>query len=164
MIRRSLKPAMLIASLALTTVACTDNELEDPITADMAAKKQNNKFTVDKKGNINFEAEIVYFKFDDYTLTEEGKTRLSVLNDYMAKHKAQKLKINGHCDERGSTEYNLALGAKRSATVKDYLLNLGLDKKRVSSISFGEESPAVEGHSEKSWSKNRRAEFVLTSG
>lgn len=65
--------------------------------------------------------------------------------------------VEGHCDERGSTEYNLALGERRAATVKQYYQDFGIDPKQIKIISYGEERPAVQGHSEKAWAKNRRA-------
>ena len=72
------------------------------------------------------------------------------------------LQINGHCDERGSIEYNLALGQQRSQAVYEFLSTLGLDQKRLKTISYGEEKPAAEGHTETAWNQNRRADFVIT--
>jgi peptidoglycan-associated lipoprotein len=164
----SLSPrAMLLAStLLLTGVACTNDEaqVKDVITAELPStvKNQNNKFSINKNGKVKFDAEIVYFKFDDHTLTPQGQSRLAALADYMSTNPKKALKVQGHCDERGSTEYNLALGQNRSQTVRKYLLNLGVNPAKISAISFGEEKPAASGHSEQAWSKNRRADFQLT--
>ena len=106
---------------------------------------------------------IVYFKFDDHTLTKAGMDRLQALNTHLTKNSKQKLQISGHCDERGSVEYNLALGQMRSKSVHKYLVHLGLPASRIHSISYGEEKPAAEGHTESDWKQNRRAEFVLSS-
>jgi len=72
-----------------------------------------------------------------------------------------KIKIEGHCDERGSDEYNLALGDRRAKAVAAYLITLGVKQDKISTISFGKEKPAVQGSDEAAWSKNRRAEFVI---
>ena len=72
------------------------------------------------------------------------------------------MQVEGHCDERGTVEYNLALGERRAQSVKSYLVNLGVTDARLSTISYGEEKPASEGHDEGAWVKNRRAAFVLT--
>jgi peptidoglycan-associated lipoprotein len=72
------------------------------------------------------------------------------------------VQVEGHCDERGSIEYNLALGERRAQSVKNYLTQLGIEASRLSTISYGEEKPAVDGHDEAAWEKNRRAEFTLS--
>jgi peptidoglycan-associated lipoprotein len=161
---------MLFASSFLTVVACTDDEsgIDEPVAATgqealpANVKGQNNDFSIDGKGNVKFNAEVVYFKFDDNTLTDEGRSRLMALAEYLEKNKTKALKIQGHSDERGSTEYNLALGQLRTKSVIKYLQDLGLDDKRISATSFGEEKPAQPGHDESAWAKNRRAEFVIS--
>jgi peptidoglycan-associated lipoprotein len=72
------------------------------------------------------------------------------------------VQIEGHCDERGTVEYNLALGERRAQSVKNFLSQLGVESSRLSTISYGEEKPVVQGHTEDAWLKNRRAEFVIT--
>ncbi|MBI5893854.1 MAG: peptidoglycan-associated lipoprotein Pal [Deltaproteobacteria bacterium] len=81
--------------------------------------------------------------------------------EWLKKNPAVKIKIEGHCDERGSDEYNLALGDRRANSAKKYLANLGIDSNRISTISYGEEKPACKEANESCWSKNRRAEFVI---
>jgi len=105
----------------------------------------------------------VYFDFDKYSLRGDAKTALdnnySLLNEYAT----AVIKIEGHCDERGTVEYNLSLGEKRAKATMDYLIGLGIDPGRISIISFGKERPADQGHTEAAWSKNRRCEFrVIT--
>ncbi|MBF0440981.1 MAG: peptidoglycan-associated lipoprotein Pal [Oligoflexales bacterium] len=148
--------------------ACTDNnkKVENVVQTDASAdakkkaEKDKDAFTVDKDtGVVEFKAEIVYFKYDDSTLTEEGMSRLKALADYMKKNQTAVLSIEGHCDERGSVEYNLALGNRRSDSVKEFLKTVGIDDSRLKTVSFGKEKPAVTGSNEESWSKNRRAEF-----
>ena len=83
---------------------------------------------------------------------------------YLKQNTGAVVQVEGHCDERGSIEYNLALGQRRAASVKRLPFQMGVDGNRVTTISYGEERPAVEGHNEDAWSKNRRAEFVLSNG
>jgi peptidoglycan-associated lipoprotein len=79
----------------------------------------------------------------------------------MMKHPASKINIEGNCDERGSAEYNLALGERRAKAARQYLVTLGIEPGRLSTISYGKEKPALQGNGEEAWAKNRRAEFVI---
>ena len=158
-----LKRAVLLLACTFTTFACTDDDVvvEEPV---VSGKKPGHEFKVDpESGKIEFKAEIVYFKYDDSSLTKQGMDRLNALADHMKQHKTTKLTDSGHCDERGSTEYNLALGDLRARSVISYLKNIGLDSQRITATSYGEERPAVEGPGEDAWAKNRRAEFTFTS-
>lgn len=105
----------------------------------------------------------IYFDFDQSSLKERDRAFLKVLNEALKleKNKTVSLKIQGHSDERGSNEYNLALGERRARAVYDYLVNLGTSKKRLDATSFGEERPADTGSSEAAWAKNRRAAFEM---
>jgi len=106
--------------------------------------------------------ETVYFDFDKSDLRQDARNVLSKNADTMLKSKnATKIKIEGHCDERGSAEYNLALGERRAKSVMQYLLTLGVQADRLSVVSYGKEKPAVQGNDEEAWAKNRRAEFVI---
>ena len=110
---------------------------------------------------VQSELQKVYFNFDSSALSDEARSTLSKNAELLAKQPALKVRIEGNCDERGSDEYNMALGERRAKAAKDYLVNLGVQQGRLSTISYGEEKPAVEGHDEASWSKNRRDEFVV---
>lgn len=104
----------------------------------------------------------VFFDFDKSTLREDAK---KTLNENIAWLKANpdiRIVVEGHCDERGTNEYNLALGERRAKAVRDYLVAGGIDAKRISTISYGEERPFVLGHDESAWKFNRRAHFVAT--
>ncbi|MFQ5500226.1 MAG: peptidoglycan-associated lipoprotein Pal [Candidatus Zixiibacteriota bacterium] len=107
--------------------------------------------------------ETVYFDFDKYNLRDDGRKNLDHNYNLMKEFPDVMVKIEGHCDERGTVEYNLSLGEKRANSTKDYLVNLGISPDRVSTISYGKERPADNGHSEAAWAKNRRAEFRITS-
>ena len=101
----------------------------------------------------------VYFEFDRYEISADHYALVKANADYMSMKPELKVTINGHADERGTREYNLALGENRAMAVKNALIAEGVSPSRISVVSFGEDSPAVEGHDEKTWSKNRRAEF-----
>lgn len=103
----------------------------------------------------------VYFDFDSWILGREARETIRRNFEKLEANPAGKVLIEGHTDERGSDAYNLALGDKRAKSVMNYLLNLGLDRERVSVISYGEERPADAGHNEEAWAKNRRAEFMV---
>jgi peptidoglycan-associated lipoprotein len=103
----------------------------------------------------------VLFDFDKADLKEEGKKSCQAVAEYLKKNPKAKVLIEGHCDERGSAEYNLALGERRAVAVKNYLVSLGAPKGAISTVSFGKERPVDPGHTEEAWAKNRRAHFLL---
>jgi peptidoglycan-associated lipoprotein len=101
----------------------------------------------------------VYFAYDSFQLAAGSKAELTKAAEWLKTNSTRKVQIQGHTDERGTTEYNLALGERRSGAVKDFLVSLGVSAGQLSTISYGEERPSVDGHDESAWSKNRRAEF-----
>lgn len=103
----------------------------------------------------------IYFDFDNYSIREQDRDNLAKNAKWLGLNSALKVVIEGHADERGEPEYNLALGDKRAVSVKKYLHDLGIDISRMTIISYGEEKPATNGHDEDAWGKNRRAEFVI---
>ena len=106
----------------------------------------------------------VYFDFDKSTLTDSAKKVLDRKIQIMNANPGVGIQIEGNTDERGSAEYNLALGQQRAASVKRYLTQHGIADSRITILSNGEEKPADQGHDESAWSHNRRAEFVITVG
>ena len=106
--------------------------------------------------------ESIYFGFDQYALTPEARDTLKKHADWLRANRGYVMRIEGHCDERGTNEYNLALGQRRADATKKYLVGLGLDAKRLSTVSYGEEKPLDPGHDEGAWAKNRRAQFAVT--
>lgn len=102
---------------------------------------------------------VVYFDFDSFALREDAKPTVEGHAKVLVANKARKLMIEGHTDERGGREYNLALGQKRAEAVAKSLVLLGASDAQVEAVSFGKERPADEGHDEQAWAKNRRAEL-----
>jgi peptidoglycan-associated lipoprotein len=105
--------------------------------------------------------ENIHFDFDRSFIRNNAKPILQEVAAYMKKTPGAKLLIEGHCDERGTSEYNIALGQRRADATKKYLTNLGVDGGRLSTISYGEERPADPGHNESAWARNRRAVFII---
>jgi len=103
----------------------------------------------------------IYFAFDDFSLDEQAKKTLVENAAWIMNNIQKKITIEGHCDERGTEEYNIALGERRANSAKRYLINLGVSTDQLSTISYGEERPADPGHSEEAWAKNRRSEFLI---
>lgn len=103
----------------------------------------------------------IYFDFDRYDLRPDAKKTLEENAKVLKENPTWHILIEGHCDERGSNEYNLALGEKRARAAMEYLIGLGIEPSRLSIISYGEERPVDPRHCEEAWAKNRRCEFVV---
>jgi peptidoglycan-associated lipoprotein len=105
----------------------------------------------------------IHFNYDKYDIRREDEGILKENAAFLKKDPKMKIQIEGHCDERGTIEYNLALGERRANSVKKYLVSLGINSDRISTISYGEEKPLDRGHHEQAWAKNRRAHFIVLS-
>lgn len=108
-----------------------------------------------------FQADTVYFDFDSATIKAGERSKLEDVANHLRANPPTKVQIEGHCDERGTEEYNRALGERRALAAREYLITLGIASDRIFTISYGEDKPAVQGTGEAVWSKNRRAEFIL---
>jgi peptidoglycan-associated lipoprotein len=113
------------------------------------------------KGKKGVKLSNIYFAYDDFSLSSQAKKTLVENAAWIISNSQTKIAIEGHCDERGTEEYNIALGERRAKSVKRYLINLGVKSGQVSTISYGEEMPADQGHNEEAWAKNRRGAFVI---
>jgi peptidoglycan-associated lipoprotein len=103
----------------------------------------------------------VFFDLDSYTLRDDAKVALDQAAKLLRDNASVNVMLEGHCDERGTVEYNQALGEKRANAARDYLVNAGVPVGRIQSLSYGKERPFAEGHDESAWAQNRRAHFVL---
>jgi peptidoglycan-associated lipoprotein len=108
-----------------------------------------------------FNQHTVYFDFDRSTVKTGDQRKIEAVASYLKSEPGTKVQVEGHCDERGTEEYNRALGERRALAVRDYLMNLGIEGDRIFTISYGEDLPAVDGYDENAYRLNRRAEFVL---
>ncbi len=104
-----------------------------------------------------------FFDLDSYSLRDDARTALDANARALREHSGARVTIEGHCDERGTAEYNLALGERRAVAAKTYLVSLGIAPDRVRTVSYGKEFPFDPGQDEGAWAKNRRAHFVITS-
>lgn len=109
-------------------------------------------------------SDIVYFEYDSDQLTAEAQDKLRAKVAILRANPRLQLQVEGHTDERGSTEYNVSLGQRRAETVRDFIAGYGIETGRINTISYGEERPVTEGSTESAWSRNRRAEFAITGG
>ncbi|HTR03609.1 MAG TPA: peptidoglycan-associated lipoprotein Pal [Thermoanaerobaculia bacterium] len=115
--------------------------------------------TLNKKGYLND----AFFDFDQADLREDARSVLAADAQWLKKHASVQVLIEGHCDERGTAAYNLALGDRRANAAKEYLVSLGIDASRIKTISYGKERPFCTESNETCWQKNRRAHLVITA-
>ena len=113
---------------------------------------------LDKDGTVPAK---IYFDYDSYLLTSMAESTLDLQVTWMDQNPAKFILVEGHCDERGTREYNLALGERRANSVREYLTSMGIDESRLNSVSYGKERPDKEGSFEDSWSLNRRSVTTL---
>ncbi|MBQ9405118.1 MAG: peptidoglycan-associated lipoprotein Pal [Desulfovibrio sp.] len=135
-----------------------------------AKKTQTTEPAYDDGGNAELRAAIeqitdarVYFAFDKFNIQPEYKDMLKTKAELLKKYSSIRVRIEGNCDERGTQEYNLALGERRARASYEYLVNLGVNPSQLEMISYGKENPAVQGRGEAAWSKNRRDDFRVIS-
>ena len=113
--------------------------------------------------NRNSPLKPLFYAFDAAEVDAEGQRILQANAEILRRYTTWQISIEGHCDERGTAEYNLALGERRAVAARNYLVSLGIPADRVKTVSYGKEFPFDPGHSEEAWSKNRRAHFVVTA-
>jgi peptidoglycan-associated lipoprotein len=143
---------------------------EEAAKREEAARKEFEKSLIAKKEpgieGVVFESSLlkdIHFDFDKYDIRPGDAAIMKQNAEVLKKYHKVKIQIEGHCDERGTNEYNLALGERRANSTKSYLLSLGVSPERVSTISYGEERPLDPGHTDEAWAKNRRAHTIITA-
>lgn len=142
----------------LVQSACTKDEeaMQNPVKANENASADAGGISADAMSSFT----PIYFDFDSSVVKDTYHDQLVKVSEAMKPEHAS-VKVGGHCDERGTREYNLALGSRRASEVKNTLVQMGVSEAKISTVSYGKEKPAVEGHDEAAWSKNRRAEFEV---
>ncbi|UCG62408.1 MAG: peptidoglycan-associated lipoprotein Pal [Candidatus Zixiibacteriota bacterium] len=161
---------MLVAMIAVIITGCPEKPPppppEEPVEVAPPVEKDTTPAPAPpppKPKLTEQQLQTVYFDFDKYNLRPDAKASLDANFALLQEFPDVILKIEGHCDERGTIEYNLSLGEKRAKATVDYLVGLGIDPGRMSAISYGKERPVDPGHDEVAWAKNRRAEFRIIS-
>ncbi len=163
---------MFMVSCAQTEVQSTSPDApqvevtkEDGIEVDDLAKQEalegetlESERAASKSAFIN---EDIYFDYDDSSLKDIDRGILKGKSAWLNNNQDASIVIEGHCDERGTTEYNLALGDRRAESVRSFLIDLGINPARLEKISYGEEMPIATNHDEEAWAKNRRAHFTI---
>lgn len=169
-------PAMLLATScakkqvdAGMSTSDTDMTSDDKMDAQAAEKarleaerlKSEQEERARAAARESFSNDDIHFEFDSASLLPVAQDLLSKKAGYMLAMSGTSITIEGHCDERGTDAYNMALGERRAEAAKAYLVNLGVNSSQINTISYGEERPMDTGHNEAAWSKNRRAHFVI---
>jgi len=141
-----------------------EEQVQEPVTETLSTEDVTSELPEDLAIlNARGYLEDVFFDTDRYDLTPEARGTLAKNANWMLEYPSVLVLIEGHCDERNTREYNLALGERRANAVRDYLMSLGVSGDRMRTISYGEERPFALGHSEDAWRLNRRAHFVITA-
>ncbi|NTV97609.1 MAG: peptidoglycan-associated lipoprotein Pal [Chlorobiaceae bacterium] len=137
--------------------ASSGSATEQPVTSSGPAIKSGYGFDQWQQGPLGD----VFFEFDSADLTPQAEQQLKDNAAWLESNPANKTTIEGHCDSRGTSEYNIALGERRSSSAKEYLVRLGIASSRLESVSYGEERPFDQGQNDEAWAKNRRDHFVV---
>lgn len=122
-------------------------------------KRVEEKVTV--PADLRFDT--VYFDFDKSDIRSDQRSSLNRNAELLSRYQTVRIQIEGHCDERGTDAYNIALGDRRAESARRYLIDYGISSSRITTVSYGESRPVDSGHNETAWSKNRRCEFIITS-
>ncbi|MCX7769809.1 MAG: peptidoglycan-associated lipoprotein Pal [Proteobacteria bacterium] len=129
----------------------------EEVTPTMIAQAQTPTLETAKEDGVL--SKMIHFDFDKYDIKKEYVSVLKEIAEYLKANPDIRILIEGHCDERGTREYNLQLGMRRAESAKKYLVDLGIDEKRIETISYGEDRPLINEQNESAWAKNRRCEF-----
>lgn len=161
---------VILSSLLLLTFACSKKQTVQPEPTPPPAEEVKSDIPPVEEEPVAEPVvkeeplpvlEDVFFAFDKYGLSDESKRTLERNADELKSSSSAVIVIEGHCDERGTVEYNMALGEKRAKAVMNYLSSLGIDAGRMEVVSYGKSRPFASGHNEDAWAQNRRAHFVI---
>ncbi len=157
------KTSILVILFSALLVSCGSTSKKSSSSSSSKSANSINEFSINADSDTGDAGGIqtVYFPFNSSNLRTNAISTLDINAEVLKKFPSLKIQVEGHCDERGSVQYNLALGEKRAESIKDYLVASGISSDRISTISFGKERPISLEHNEMSWSKNRRGNFVI---
>ncbi len=152
------------SSMAQDSMMSGDQRVAERRETSMAEAERRLQVATFRQSLSNFENQKVYFDFDKSEIRPDMRSILDAKAKFLQEFQTIRVQIEGHCDERGTVEYNIALGHRRSLKAKDYLVSLGVQPERIDTVSYGEERPDDARSSEAAWAKNRRAEFNIIGG
>ena len=157
---------LLLASV-LGFVGCSSSKKNAASDAEPVSSLSGDGLTLELNGDSDSSTagglSTVYFAFDSSSISSQTRAELDANASYLKTNNKIDIQVEGHADERGGIQYNLALGERRAKAVKDYLVASGVKGNRITIVSYGKEKPVSFGHDETSWSRNRRANFVITA-
>jgi peptidoglycan-associated lipoprotein len=155
------KPMTEVAESTNSEYGLTNASGTESTNLGVAYAQSTNDFRTWPENREVFAAYTVHFAFDSSTVRKGEESKLASVADYMKKHAGDAVRVEGYCDERGTAEYNRALGERRALALREGLIHLGISQNMVETISYGFDRPLEPGHNEAAWSKNRRGEFIL---
>jgi peptidoglycan-associated lipoprotein len=163
MFTRSLFTTLLVGFLAIGCASKKPQNAQDGANGAGANAGLTLELNGDSDSRTAGGLQTVYFDFNESTLTSTTQAALKNNADFLNANASVDIQIEGHADERGGHQFNLALGQRRALAVREYLIAAGVAARRLNYVSYGKERPVAEGHDESAWSKNRRANFVVTA-
>lgn len=170
---RIISISLVLMALVVAFNACSKKDVvsDEPImspsgssgSASSAGVESGSLGNAGDSGLGSGDLQTVYFDFDSFNLRSDARNALKSNGEWMKNNSSARIQIEGHCDEKGTNEYNMALGDRRANSAKSFLVKMGVSASRIDTISYGEERPSDPGHDESAWSRNRRAAFILLS-
>lgn len=159
--------SVLILGLSMALTGCGSSSKSSSADSSMSADSSNEGLDLELNGDSDSSKagglRTVFFAYDSSSLSGDARTTLESNVAFLKNNPSVEVQVEGHCDERGGVQYNLALGERRAKAVRDYMVAMGVSGSRVTTISFGKERPLAFGHDDSAWSQNRRANFVVTA-
>lgn len=158
----------ILMALTLSLSGCgssakKDSSVADPSFSGTDTPASTFEVNSDSDSGTAGGLQTVFFDFNSATLSTTARQALQNNADFLKANMNVRVQVEGHADERGGVQYNLALGERRARAVRDYLISMGVEGRRVATVSFGKERPLAFGHDESAWSQNRRGNFVITA-
>ncbi len=159
--------SLLVMAAALTFGGCGSSKKKSSMSGGSDTPAMEGNMPLELNGDSDSgkagSLKSVYFGFNSSSLSSSARAALESNAAFLKNNSSVKIEVEGHCDERGGVQYNLALGENRARAVKKYLKAMGVSSSRVRTVSYGKERPVAFGHDEAAWSQNRRANFVITA-
>ena len=166
MIKKIFTPSLVMFIMLSVAIGCASKKTQEDDLSSMSDSIDTDfslEIDADSDSNSTGPIQTIYFSFNSSSLSQASRKKLENTAAFLKANATVEIQIEGHCDERGGVQYNLALGERRAKSIKQYLVSLGVDSQRLDIISRGKENPISFGHDESSWSKNRRGNFVVTA-